>query len=165
MSETSRNGWWIAICAGSLTLALAVADPVTGAAETDASRDDLIRQSLDELHAENFDRALSTAGVLRERWPASAAGHLAAANVFQTRMRDFRVRGLEANFRSSVGSALALADHEVRTQPSAAAFFARGTLVARLEHVRSNARFLSVEAATRCRPCTTSRANTPRPCA
>ncbi|MFI4943502.1 MAG: hypothetical protein ACHP85_09570 [Burkholderiales bacterium] len=103
------------------------APPVVAADDEDASRTALVRRALDELHHERFEASLRTAAELRERFPADAAGRLSEANVYQTMMRDYRVRDHEAEFQAALQDSRRLADVEVLSRPSAEAFFARGT--------------------------------------
>jgi tetratricopeptide (TPR) repeat protein len=87
----------------------------------------LVRRSLDELHHERFEAALQAAQELRERFPADAAGALAEANVYQTMMRDYRVRDHEPEFLAALAEARRLAEVGVRARPDAESFFTRGT--------------------------------------
>ena len=116
-----------------MSLAIAALLAVLGVPPGDAaggeepSRTALVRRALDELHHERFEAALRTAAELRERFPADAAGRLAEANVYQTMMRDYRVRDHEAEFQAALQESQRLAEVEVRSRPNAEAFFARGT--------------------------------------
>jgi tetratricopeptide (TPR) repeat protein len=114
---------WVSAMAGWLDIAAAGNDGVP-------ARDALVRRCLDDLHSERFDAALAVADELKRGWPSSPAGYLAAANVHQTRMRDYRVRTHEGAFRADLRQALDRAEQEVRTRPSGTAFFARGTALA-----------------------------------
>ena len=55
-------------------------------------RDDMVRQVLATLHEGLFEEALRTSARLRDLYAEDPAGALGAANVYQTMMRDFRVR-------------------------------------------------------------------------
>src|SRR5688500_309864 len=100
-------------------IAMAAALVVTAMAPPpEPSRDDLVRRTLHELHRESFDAALATSAELRRRWPQDPAGYLGAANVYQTMMRDYRVRVFEALFESSLAEALAVAERAVLDHPS-----------------------------------------------
>jgi tetratricopeptide (TPR) repeat protein len=91
------------------------------------ARGELVRLALEELHQERFDRALEAAAALRRRDPADPAGPLAEANVYQTMMRDYRLRDHEAEFLGALADARRLAEALVDVRPDAEAFFARGT--------------------------------------
>jgi tetratricopeptide (TPR) repeat protein len=110
-----------------LAAALLVAFAPAGAVPRDPERDALVRQSLQELHIESFDAALATCGELRRRWPEDPAGYLGTANVYQTMMRDYRVRAFEAEFENALAEAVAVAEKAVDKRPSAETHFARGT--------------------------------------
>ena len=111
----------------ALAAVLLVAFAPAGAVPRDAERDALVRQSLHELHTESFDAALTTCAELRRRWPEDPAGYLGAANVYQTMMRDYRVRAFEAEFEKALAEAVAVAEKAVEKSPSAEAHFARAT--------------------------------------
>jgi tetratricopeptide (TPR) repeat protein len=109
-------------------LFVVLAAPVAGTSGEEAvPRIALVRRALDELHHERFQEALSAAGELRRRFPEDPAGPLAEANVYQTMMRDYRLRDHEAEFQAALAEARRLADVEVRSRPDAEAFFVRGT--------------------------------------
>ena len=96
-------------------------------AQSHESREQLLQRGLAQLHAESFDSALAVAGELRRRWPEDPAGDVMAANVYQTMMRDYRVRAFEAPFDSSINRGLQLAEHQLRQQTTAENWFALGT--------------------------------------
>jgi tetratricopeptide (TPR) repeat protein len=109
-------------------LFVVLAAPVAGTSGEDASpRIALVRRALDELHHERFEEALSAAGELRRLFPEDPAGPLAEANVYQTMMRDYRVRDREPEFLAALAEARRLADLSARARPGAEAFFVRGT--------------------------------------
>jgi tetratricopeptide (TPR) repeat protein len=109
-------------------LFLVLAAPVARTSgEEAAPRIALVRRALDELHHERFQEALSAAGELRRRFPEDPAGPLAEANVYQTMMRDYRVRDREPEFLAALAEARRLADVQARARPDAEAFFVRGT--------------------------------------
>lgn len=97
------------------------------AADGSAGRDDLVRQTLAELHEGRFEDALRTSARLRELYPEDSAGALGAANVYQTMMRDFRVRAFEREFTAMLAEAQALSEHHFKRRPSPEAAFCRGT--------------------------------------
>jgi tetratricopeptide (TPR) repeat protein len=101
--------------------------PFAAAGEEDAPRDELVRLAMDELHRERFEDALAKAAELRRRFPADPAGPLTEANVYQTMMRDYRLRDHEPEFMQALAEARQLADEGVRSHPDAEAFFARAT--------------------------------------
>lgn len=96
-------------------------------AQADAHRMSLIQRSLEQLHLERFDSALAVCVELRHSWPQDPAGYLLAAGVYQTMMRDYRLRLFEARFDSLIQSAVALADKQVRAEASAERLFMLGT--------------------------------------
>ncbi|MDZ7265796.1 MAG: hypothetical protein ONB48_00485 [candidate division KSB1 bacterium] len=96
-------------------------------AHSGASRESLIQRSLEQLHCEQFDSALAICAELRRSWPDHPAGFLLAAGVYQTMMRDYRVRLFEARFDSLLQNAVALAEQQVRAEASAEHFFLLGT--------------------------------------
>jgi tetratricopeptide (TPR) repeat protein len=86
-----------------------------------------VRRSLHELHTESFQASLATCAELRRRWPDDPAGYLGTANVYQTMMRDYRLRDHEPEFLEALAEARRLAEAAVRSRPDAEAFFARAT--------------------------------------
>ena len=110
-------GWLIAL--GLFTTSALSAD----IAET---REQLLRRSLHQMHATHFDSALAIAAELRRLSPDHPAGYLIAANVYQTMMRDYRVRLFEAQFDSSINQAIQLAERQSRQRPQAEMLFALG---------------------------------------
>jgi len=109
-------------------LLVVLAAPAWGAGQEAATdRVALVRRSLDELHHERFEAALLAAAELRARFPADPAGPLAEANVYQTMMRDYRLRDHEPEFQAALAEARRLADLAVRARPDAESFFVRGT--------------------------------------
>ena len=86
-----------------------------------------MQRGLHQLHAEQFDSALTTAGSLQKSWPTDPAGFLMAANVYQTMMRNYRVRLFEAEFSANIETAIKLAEQQARKSPSPEAFFALGS--------------------------------------
>jgi tetratricopeptide (TPR) repeat protein len=91
------------------------------------SRAELVRLALEELHHERFEDALAAAAELRRLDPADPAGALAEANVYQTMMRDYRLRDHESEFLTSLAEARRLAEAAVAARPDAEALFVRGT--------------------------------------
>jgi len=95
------------------------------AAETE--RDALVARSLSALHEEDMEGALEACARIRERWPDDPLGDLMTANVYQTTMRDYRVRRFEAEFEDAIGRAVQRARDAVEMDATAEAFFALGT--------------------------------------
>lgn len=118
MPNSLRLVTWLSV----FSLALPVAW-----AQSDARRVGLIQRSLEQLHLEQFDSALAVCTELRHSWPQDPAGYLLAAGVYQTMMRDYRLRLFEARFDSLIQSAVALADKQVSTEASAERLFMLGT--------------------------------------
>jgi tetratricopeptide (TPR) repeat protein len=114
------------LATAALLAALGAQSPLA-AEDVDSPRTALVRRSLDELHHERFESALQAAAELRARFPADAAGALAEANVYQTMMRDYRVRDHEPEFQAALAEARRLAELEVQARPDAESFFTRGT--------------------------------------
>lgn len=111
----------------TISFAAILAAAVSSAAAGVGDRDALLTRCLDQLHSEQFEGALATADLMRRRWPDDAVAYLAAANVYQTRMRDYRVRTDEPAFRTALKEALEVAERSVQANPTAEALFARGT--------------------------------------
>lgn len=109
----------------AVTLVLLV--PATPLRAQDADRDALLRRALEEVNRGRFDAALGTAAELRRLFPDDPAGSLAAANAYQTLMRDHRRRDYEADFESTIAQAETLAEARALAAPTAEAFFALGT--------------------------------------
>jgi hypothetical protein len=101
--------------------------PSARPAEEDDARPALVRRALDELHRERFADALATAAALRRLFPDHPAGALSEANVYQTMMRDYRLRDHEPEFLTALAEARRLAEAGVRSRPDAEAYFARAT--------------------------------------
>lgn len=116
----------IAFCAG-LILGLALSWTNIAAAQSQALREQLIQRSLQQLHVEQFDSAFAACATLRRWWPDDPAGYLNAANIYQTMMRDYRVRLFEAQFDSLITRAMALAEQQLRAHPAAEMFFVLGS--------------------------------------
>jgi membrane protein YqaA with SNARE-associated domain len=95
------------------------------AAETE--KEALVVRSLSALHQEDRAGALAACARLRERWPEDPIGDLMTANVYQTTMRDYRVRRFEAEFEDAIGRALERARDAVARDATAEAFFALGS--------------------------------------
>lgn len=95
-------------------------------ADVAETREQLVRRGLHQMHATHFDSAFAIAAELRRLWPDHPAGYLIAANVYQTMMRDYRVRLFEAQFDSSIDQAIQLAQRESRQRPQAETWFALG---------------------------------------
>ena len=112
----------------SVALLVALSTAASAAAgEEAAPREALVRRALDELHRERFEKALATAAELRRRFPADPAGPLTEANVYQTLMRDYRLRDHEPEFMAALAEARRLSDAAVRSHPDAEAYFARAS--------------------------------------
>lgn len=112
----------------SLALSFAVVSPLLATAgDIGAGRDHLVTQALAALHGGRFEEALHISRRLRETFPTDPAGALGAANVYQTMMRDFRVRAFEREFAAMLAEAQALSERRFERRPSPEAAFARGT--------------------------------------
>jgi tetratricopeptide (TPR) repeat protein len=96
-------------------------------AQTLEAREQLLQRGLDQLHREEFDSALAAGAELRRSWPDDPAGYLNAANVYQTMMRDYRVRSFEAQFDTMINRAVQVAEFQARKNPTAEMFFAVGS--------------------------------------
>ena len=101
--------------------------PLTEPVDGIAGRDNLVRQVLATLHEGLFEEALRTSARLRDLYPQDPAGALGAANVYQTMMRDFRVRTFEREFGAMLAEAQTLSSRSFEQRPSSEAAFARGT--------------------------------------
>ena len=108
-------------------LAVVAAPPAPPVGGEDALRAELVHRALGELHLEQFEAALASAAELRQRFPDDPAGPLTEANVYQTLMRDYRLRDHEAQFLAALAEARRLAESRVRARPDAEALFARAT--------------------------------------
>jgi membrane protein YqaA with SNARE-associated domain len=95
----------------------------TAALAAPPERDALVVESLSALHEENLDRALEAGAQLRERWPDDPIGDLMTANVYQTTMRDYRIRRFEAEFEDAIERALVAARRAVANDATAEAYF------------------------------------------
>ncbi len=96
-------------------------------AQSNEMREQLIRRSLDQLHEEQYDSALVNCAILRRLWPEDPAGYLNAANIYQTMMRDYRVRLFEAQFDSLIERGVHLAERQSRRKSTAENLFALGS--------------------------------------
>ncbi len=103
------------------------ASPLATRGEEPETRPALVHRALDELHRERFADALATAAELSRLLPADPAGPLSEANVYQTMMRDYRLRDHEPEFLAALAEARSRAESNVRSRPDAEAFFARAT--------------------------------------
>jgi hypothetical protein len=90
-------------------------------------REALVMRSLSALHEERVEAALQASAALRQGWPEDPVGAVLTANVYQTTMRDYRVRNLEAEFEAALNDALQLARRRVEKAPTAEAFFLLGS--------------------------------------
>jgi tetratricopeptide (TPR) repeat protein len=121
MTNAKRFGSW-------LTVAGIVAIWMRGAlAQTPETHEQFIQRSLHQLHCEQFDSGLATCATLRRWWPDHPAGYLNAANIYQTMMRDYRVRLFEAPFDTMIHRAVQLAEQQARKQATAEMLFALGS--------------------------------------
>lgn len=96
-------------------------------AQSPDTREDLIQRSFAQLHVEQFDSGLATCTELRRLHPDDPAGYLLAANIYQTMMRDYRVRAFETNFDSLIKSAVEHADKQVSKRATPEMLFMLGT--------------------------------------
>jgi tetratricopeptide (TPR) repeat protein len=95
-------------------------------AQPSEMREQLIRRSLEQLHDEQFDSALANCAAQRRLWPEDPAGYLNGASIYQTMMRDYRVRLFEAQFDSLINRAVQLAERQSRRNSTAENLFALG---------------------------------------
>lgn len=110
-----------------MVLALPVSPLLAQEPAPSEERERLLRQAIDGVRFDRFDEALATAEEMRRLWPDDPGGALSAANVYQTMMRDYRIRDFEPDFEAMLAEALRLAEAQVRDHPTAEAFFTRGT--------------------------------------
>lgn len=96
-------------------------------AQAPETRELLIQRSFEQLQSGQFDDGLATCAKLRRNWPDDPAGYLLAANIYQTMMRDYRVRLFEAKFDSLIKSAVQLADKQVSKHATPEMLFMLGT--------------------------------------
>lgn len=99
----------------------------TAKGQSSETRETLIQRSFAQLQSGQFDGGLATCAELRLNWPDDPAGYLLAANIYQTMMRDYRVRLFEANFDSLIKSAVQLAEQQVSKRATPEMLFMLGT--------------------------------------
>jgi len=96
-------------------------------AQTAAHREQLIQHTLQQLHHEAYDSALAGCAALRRQWPEDPTADILQMSVYQTQMRNFRVRLYEAAFDSLSQNAVKLAEKKIREHPTAEMFFMQGS--------------------------------------
>ena len=102
-----------------------LADDASGI-HASAEQDALIRVCIDHILHERYDSAFACSDSLRQRYPESPAGPFVAAEAFQTRMSDYRVRRYEPQFESAIQDAIAKAQAATTRDPSAQNLFLLG---------------------------------------
>jgi tetratricopeptide (TPR) repeat protein len=111
-----------------LWLAAISAWPVNGVwAQTGAQRKQLIECTLRQLHHEAYDSALAACATIRRLWPDDPTADVLQMSVYQTRMRNYRVRLHEAAFDSLSKNAVHLAEKKIKAHPTAEMFFMQGS--------------------------------------
>ncbi len=86
----------------------------------------LIKQSIEQLNREVVDSVLINSAFLRKQCPADPNGYFLAADVYQTIMRDYRVRRYESKFDSLINLAVKTARKALKTQRTAENYFILG---------------------------------------
>ncbi|MCI0695065.1 CDC27 family protein [candidate division KSB1 bacterium] len=113
---------------GPCTVAMFLFIPTVAAvAQNHETRDGLLQSTLEQFHHERYDSALAGCAKLRGFWPEDPSGYVLAASIYQTRMRQYRVRLFEAQFDSFSAQAVKLAEQQVRRQATAEKLFMLGT--------------------------------------
>lgn len=97
------------------------------AAQTTATRLQLLQRAFDLSHHEQYDSALVDCAQLRQLYPDDPAGYLMAATIYQTMMRLYRVRIFETPFENMSRRAEELAEKQTRRHASAEAWFMLGS--------------------------------------
>jgi tetratricopeptide (TPR) repeat protein len=110
----------------ALALSSAAAPDDAGGIHASAEQDALIRVCIDHILHERYDSAFACSDSLRQRFPASPAGPFVAAEAFQTRMSDYRVRRYEPQFESAIQDTIAKAQAATARDPSAQNLFLLG---------------------------------------
>jgi len=109
-------------------LAVAAALTASGVlAQTDNHREQLIDRALRQLHHEAYDSALTVCAMIRRRWPDDPTADVLQMSLYQTQMRNFRVRLHEAAFDSLSQNAVKLAEKKIKQHPTAEMFYMQGS--------------------------------------
>lgn len=93
----------------------------------DTHREELVQRVLQQLHHEAYDSALSACAMIRRQWPDDPTADVLQMSLYQTQMRNYRVRLYEAAFDSLSKSAVKLADKKIKEHPTAEMFFMQGS--------------------------------------
>ena len=93
----------------------------------DAHREQLVQRVLQQLHHEAYDSALSACAMIRRQWPDDPTADVLQMSLYQTQMRNYRVRLYEAAFDSLSKNAVKLADKKIKEHPTAEMFFMQGS--------------------------------------
>jgi len=92
-----------------------------------AHREQLVQRVLQQLHHEAYDSALTACAMIRRQWPDDPTADVLQMSLYQTQMRNFRVRLHEAAFDSLSKNAVRLAEKKIKAHPSAEMFFMQGS--------------------------------------
>jgi tetratricopeptide (TPR) repeat protein len=92
-----------------------------------AQREQLVHRVLQQLHHEAYDSALTACAMIRHQWPDDPTADVLQTSVYQTQMRNFRVRLREAEFDSLSKNAVKLAEKKIKEHPTAEMFYMQGS--------------------------------------
>jgi len=90
-------------------------------------REQLVQRVLQQIHHEAYDSALAACALIRHEWPDDPTADVLQMSLYQTRMRNYRVRLHEAEFDSLSKNAVKLAEKKIKAQPTAEMFFMQGS--------------------------------------
>lgn len=117
----SKPAWqWLAVMA-TLTSNSVFTQP------SEAQREQLVCHMLQQLHHEVYDSAFAACAWIRRHWPDDPTADVLQMNLYQTQMRNYRVRQREAEFDSLGKNAIHLAEKKIKEHPTAEMYFMQGS--------------------------------------
>jgi len=90
-------------------------------------REQLVQRALQQIHHEAYDSALAACALIRREWPDDPTADVLQMSLYQTQMRNYRVRLHEAAFDSLSKNAVKLAEKKIKTHPTAEMFYMQGS--------------------------------------
>jgi hypothetical protein len=88
-------------------------------AKSERERERLVDLVLQQLYTEEYDSALTSCLNIQQLWPEDPTATLLQLSIYQTQMRNYRVRIFESEFDMLIKRAAKLAKKQVRKNPTA----------------------------------------------
>jgi tetratricopeptide (TPR) repeat protein len=97
-------------------------------AKSERERERLVDLVLQQLYTEEYDSALTSCLNIQQLWPEDPTATLLQLSIYQTQMRNYRVRIFESEFDMLIKRAAKLAKKQVRKNPTAEFLFMQGSV-------------------------------------